>query len=49
MGLQIHENSNLRNFSLQLVSPKTKWHLGASPVVKHIEYYKGEGGDFPQV
>jgi len=27
----------------------TKWHLGASPVAKHKEYYKGEGGGFPQV
>ncbi len=24
----------------------TKWHLGASPMVKHREYYKGEGGGF---
>jgi hypothetical protein len=23
--------------------------LGAGPVVRHIVYYKGEGGDFPQV
>ncbi len=27
----------------------TKWHLGASPVARHKEYYKGEGGGFPQV
>jgi hypothetical protein len=27
----------------------TKWHLGASPIVKHKVYYKGEGGGFPQV
>ncbi len=27
----------------------TKWHLGASPMAKHKEYYKGEGGGFPQV
>jgi hypothetical protein len=27
----------------------TKWHLGASPVAKHIIYYKGEGDGFPQV
>jgi len=49
MGLQIHESPNLRNFGLQLVKPGTKWHLGASPVVKHIEYYKREGGNFIQV
>jgi len=23
--------------------------LGASPVTRHREYYKGEGGGFPQV
>jgi hypothetical protein len=23
--------------------------LGAGPVAKHKEYYKGEGGDFPEV
>jgi hypothetical protein len=30
-------------------SPKTKWHLGASPMARHKVYYKGEGDDFPQV
>jgi len=30
-------------------SPMTKWHLGAGLVAKHIVYYEGEGGDFPQV
>jgi len=39
----------LRISRLQLGSPRTKWHLGASPVAMHKEYYKGEGGDFPQV
>jgi hypothetical protein len=34
---------------LQLGNPETKWHLGASPMAKHIVYYKGEGGGFPQV
>jgi len=34
---------------LSLGSPGTKWHLGAGPVAMHIIYYKGEGGDFPQV
>jgi hypothetical protein len=23
--------------------------LGATPMVRHIKYYKGEGGGFPQV
>jgi hypothetical protein len=34
---------------LPLGSPGTKWHLGVGLVVKHIVYYKGEGGGFPQV
>jgi hypothetical protein len=34
---------------LPLESPRTKWHLGASPMAMHKEYYKGEGGGFPQV
>jgi hypothetical protein len=27
----------------------TKSHLDARPVARHKEYYKGEGGGFPQV
>jgi hypothetical protein len=34
---------------LPLGTPETKWHLGASPMARHIIYYKGEGGGFPQV
>jgi hypothetical protein len=34
---------------LPLGSAKTKWHLGVGPVAKHIIYYKGEGGAFPQI
>jgi hypothetical protein len=26
-----------------------KWHLGANPMARHREYYKGEGGSFLQV
>ncbi len=33
----------------QLGSPKTKWHLDVAPIANHREYYKGEGGGFPQV
>jgi hypothetical protein len=33
----------------QLENPGTKWHLGANLVAKYKNYYKGEGGDFPQV
>ncbi len=34
---------------LQLGNPKTKWDLGAGPMARHREYYKGEGGGFPLV
>jgi hypothetical protein len=34
---------------LPLGTPRTKLHLGASPMAKHKVYYKGEGGGFPQV
>jgi hypothetical protein len=50
-----YEPAKLREFQFrefrdsQLGSPETKWHLGASPVDRHKEYYKGEDGGFPQV
>jgi hypothetical protein len=34
---------------LPLGSPKTKSHLDVGPVERCRVYYKGEGGDFPQV
>jgi hypothetical protein len=34
---------------LSLGSPGTKCHLGVGPMARHKEYYKGEGGGFPQV
>jgi hypothetical protein len=34
---------------LPLGSPETKWHLGATPIVRHRVYYKGEGDGFPQI
>jgi hypothetical protein len=34
---------------LQLGSVKTKSHLDVGLVERHIVYYKGEGGGFPQV
>jgi hypothetical protein len=34
---------------LSFGSPKTKCHLNAGFVERHIIYYKGEGGGFPQV
>jgi hypothetical protein len=42
MGLQSCESLNFE----KSWSHGTKWHLGASPMVKHREYYKGEGGGF---
>jgi hypothetical protein len=30
-------------------SPKTKCHLDVGLMERHKEYYKGEGGGFPQV
>jgi hypothetical protein len=47
MGLQRCESPNFGNFPSG--SPRTKWHLGAGPMAKHREYYKGDGGGFPQV
>ncbi len=34
---------------LPFESPKTKCHLDVGPVERHIVYYKGEGGGFPQI
>ncbi len=34
---------------VSLGSPETKCHLGFGHVAKHKVYYKGEGGDFPEV
>ncbi len=33
---------------LQLGSPRKKWHLGAGPMARHIEYYKRKGDGFPK-
>jgi len=38
-----------RILGLPLGSPGTKWHLGVGLVIKHRQYYKGEGDGFPQV
>jgi hypothetical protein len=32
-----------------LGSPGTKCHLDVAPMKRHREYYKAEGGGFPQV
>jgi len=35
--------------TLPFGSPRTKCHLDVSFMERHIVYYKGEGGGFPQV
>jgi hypothetical protein len=47
--LDIVGNPIVGILELPLGSPETKWHLGVSLVARHIVYYKGEGGAFPQV
>jgi hypothetical protein len=41
--------STMRILGLPLRSLRTKCHLDVGLVKKHIVYYKGEGGGFPQV
>ncbi len=41
--------SILRISGLSSGSHGTNWHLGVSPVARHKEYYKREGGGFPRV
>jgi hypothetical protein len=36
-------------WALGLLTPGTKCHLDVGLMEKHIMYYKGEGGGFPQV
>jgi len=46
-GLPKSQESQFRKFwDSQVGSPRTKWDLGVRPVVRHREYYKGEGSDF---
>jgi hypothetical protein len=47
MGPQSCKSPSCGNFPLG--SPKTKCHLDVIPVENYREYYKGEGGGFPQV
>jgi len=44
MGPQSCRNPNLGNFG----TPRTKCHLDVGLMERHIVYYKGEGGGFPQ-
>ncbi len=49
MGLQSSESHNFKNFETPNLGVLGKWHLGATPMADHREYYKGKGGGFPQV
>jgi hypothetical protein len=46
---QVTRVQTLTISGLPLGSPDTKSHLDVGPVERHIVYYKGEGGGFPQV
>ncbi len=55
-GLQLHFEPHLNQRLAYKVmgtqsckNPETKCHLDVGLVEKHIVYYKGEGGGFPQV
>jgi hypothetical protein len=49
IGLQSRMSPNFGNLGLPFGIPKTKCHLDMGLVERHIIYYKGEGGGFPQV
>jgi hypothetical protein len=49
MGPQNRGSPNFGNFESPIGSPGTKCHLDVGLMEKHKIYYKGEGGDFPQV
>jgi hypothetical protein len=49
MGPQNCNNPNFENFGTPFGSPRTKCHLDVGLVERHIVYYKGEGGGYPQV
>jgi len=53
MGLQSRKSPGFGNFGtisgLPHGSPGTKSHLEVGLMERHIVYYKGEGGGFPQV
>jgi hypothetical protein len=49
MASKVTGISTLGLSELSLGNLGTKGHFGVGPVAMHREYYKGEGGDFPQV
>jgi hypothetical protein len=49
MDVQSDENPNEGIMRLPTWESQEKRHLGVTPMVNHKEYYKREGGGFPQV
>ncbi len=49
MGLQSHGSLILGILGLLTWESRDKMTLGVGPMAKHREYYKKEGGGFPQV
>jgi hypothetical protein len=49
MGLQSRRNLDFGNFGIPTWESQNKWHLGVGHLIRNKEYYKGEGGGFPQV
>jgi len=48
-GPKVTRDPTLAISRLPFGSPETKCHLDVSLVKRHIDYYKGEGGGFPQI
>ncbi len=49
MGFQSGRSPNFENFKTLNLRILRKMTFECSPLVNHKEYYKEEGGDFPQV
>jgi hypothetical protein len=49
MGPKVAGVPSLGILGFPLGSPRTKCHLDVGFMERHIVYYKGEGGGFPQV
>jgi hypothetical protein len=49
MGPQSRLSPNFGNFRTPIWQSQDKMHLDVGLVERHIVYYQGEGGGFPQV
>jgi hypothetical protein len=49
MGIQNGNSPNFENCEFLTWESREKHHLGVALVMSNKEYYKGEGGGFPQV